>query len=236
MELFFITAVFMIFTLVKSIFGFGGAVLSLSVLSFSIDIKELILFSLLISIITETFMLKLDWKNFNFKKWLLMITYSLPFSIIGLYFIDFVSSDFLVNVFAIFMLLIALYSFKERKPHPIHRNFLLILSGISQGLFSSGGPLAVVAVKNEFESKSEFRMMMTTYFLTLNIIRFIQLFFIQKTFALDRVISLWWLPIPILIVIFIGNKIHAKVPEKQFKLFISILLTTSALALLLKFY
>ena len=235
MELLFITSVFMLFTLLQVVLGFGAALFSLLVLSFFIDIKELIIFALLINLVTNTLMLHLDWRHFQFKKWLSMLAYSLPFSIVGVYLIDVIPSDILVKIFAVFLLFVAIYSFKETQTSPLQRNFLLTISGFTQGLFSIGGPFTVAAVKNDFANKSEFRMVITAYFFTLNVIRFIQLFFIQKSFGFDRVTALWWLPIPIILVIWLGNKIHARISERHFKKSISILLLISALALLFKF-
>ena len=86
MEIIFIVAVvFFLAFLIESIFGFGGLVISFTILSFFIDTKNMIFLGLYVSIVASVFVIVTDHKSFSKKVFLSMVPIALLGSIIGVF-------------------------------------------------------------------------------------------------------------------------------------------------------
>lgn len=225
-----ITIIYSIGAVLESTFGFAGNVLALSVLSFFIDIKELVPMVLLIGTVLSSAILISDRKSFSSKTLLTMIIPATPGIIIGSLLLGYVSSEVLMTIFSIFLILISLYSLKEYKIPPTLEKVLLFFSGFIHGIIGTGGPSAVSVMKNKL-TKSELRTNFAAFFIFLNLLRGTQ-YVLQGTYTLNDIFKYWWLAFPVLIAVWIGQHIHAKISEKRFKQITSIILLIIGLYLL----
>ena len=102
-----------------------------------------------------------------------------------------------------------------------------------QGIYGVGGPFTILAIQNDFSSKSNLRSSMAVYFIFFNIIRMTQ-FQIQGIFTFTQIFSFWWLIFPLSLAIFLGYKLHLKIPEESFKKAIHIILLIAGISFLFK--
>lgn len=162
-----------------------------------------------------------------------MILSALPGVILGGILLNYLSSEILLKILALFLIALALYSFFEPKFNSSSKKLLLFFSGITHGLFGLGGVVAIGTMKNSFSNKSQLRITFAMFFISLNFIRGFQYFF-QSNLEYSEIIKFWWIPVPLFIVIWLGHKVHLKISERVFKKGISILILLSGIFFLLK--
>lgn len=219
----------------ESIFGIAGTILWLSFLGFFVDIKELIFLTILTGISASLFIILSDLRNVSLAKFGKMILWAAPGVFVGSAFVQILSSEILLQFFALFLIGFSLYLLFESKfsPSSFFRKIFLVCSGFMQGLFSTGGPFAVVATTGNFwKNKSEFRVTLSVFFIAMHILRIIQ-YAAQKTFDFSRYFDFWYLPIVIFVAVFLGHRVHIKISESLFRKGLSILLLLCGLAFLL---
>jgi len=230
---FYITLVFAFGYFIESIFGFAGTIIAFSILAFFIDIKELIFIALFYATFTSFIIIITDIKSISKQKILQMLKTSIPGIIIGSMFLDYLSSNIILKLLGIFLIFFSIWSFLPIKKNNTPKKLFLLISGIFQGTFGTGGPLAISAMKNDFDNKSQLRTTFALFFIILNIIRGIQ-YFIQNTFNYSNISEfIWFLPI-ILMTTLLGHKVHLKISQKYFENGIYILLLVSGIFLFFK--
>lgn len=219
---------------VESIIGFGGGLIAYAILGFFINVKEIVLVGLYIGTCSSAYIAICDYKSFDKKNFFP----KLPLCIIGTIIGTFIFSKLNPQNLAIGLgfLLIFLASkiifFDNIKLPKIFQNKLLLIGGISHGLFGMGGPFIANALKDEFKNKSTMRATLAVFFVFFNIIRFIQL---QAQNQLDwhLIKNIWWAIIPAFIAIKIGYSFHLKLTEKLFKQSIAIITLFSGIKFLI---
>jgi len=218
---------------IESIFGFAGTVISLAILGFFIDIKLLVSLILFVATIASICVLITDRKSFSKPQYLQMIKRAIPGAILGSFLFTYLSSEILLKILSILLLGLAIQSFYEPKFKQSLTNLMLFISGIIHGIFGLGGVTAIGIMKNKFQNKSQVRATFAAFFISLNLIRFIQ-YSLQNTIQIKDIISFWWIPAPLLITIWFGHKVHLKISETFFKKGISVLLLITGIFFLLK--
>lgn len=218
---------------IESIFGFAGTTISFSLLAFFVDIKTLISLMLFVATLSSISIILTDRKSFSKKNYITMILSALPGVILGGILLNYLSSEILLKILALFLIALALYSFFEPKFNSSSKKLLLFFSGITHGLFGLGGVVAIGTMKNSFSNKSQLRITFAMFFISLNFIRGFQYFF-QSNLEYSEIIKFWWIPVPLFIVIWLGHKVHLKISERVFKKGISILILLSGIFFLLK--
>lgn len=219
----------------ESIFGFGGALIALVGLGFFYDFKEIIPIVLYAGIVSSIIIILTDRKNFAkdvFKVNFLPIFLGL---IVGVFIFYFASALILMNIYAFFLLYNSLKNLYKGEfiLSKFNKKIYLFIGGIIHGIFGTGGPVILLAIKDEFRNKSELRITMSHYFLILNILKIFQLYFFTE-FPIIEIFAKWWLILPLSISIFIGYKIHVKISESLFKYVISFLLLIASIIFIVK--
>jgi uncharacterized membrane protein YfcA len=231
-----IVSCFFIAFFCESAIGFGGLMISFSLLSFFLDIKDLIPITVYVGIVASSFILFTDRKSIE---WELLIKKIAPFAfigtIIGVMIIDKLDSAVLLKVFSIFIIVVSVKSLLLSKSrfYKYIKIPTLICGGLMQGIYGIGGPFTILAMQNDFTSKSHLRSTLAVYFIFFNIIRMIQ-FKITGIYGFRDVFAMWWLIVPLGIAIFLGYKLHVRIPETLFKKIINILLLLAGISFLLK--
>ncbi len=220
---------------VESIIGFGGGLIAYSILGFSMDIKNMVLCGLYIGTCASSYIIFTDHKSFAKKIFLSSFPICFLGTMIGVFLFAKLDSKTMLIIFGALSIILStkVLFFDDLKFPKLLRSFLLLVGGVSQGLFGIGGPFVVNALKDEFKNKSELRTTMGTFFVSLNIVRFIQLF-LQKSVNVSFFASVWWTIIPVFIAIYFGYKAHLKISETFFKKIVGAMTFFAGVVFLLK--
>ena len=220
---------------VESIIGFGGSLIAYAIAGFFIDIKQMILVALYIATCSSIYILITDHKSFSKKIFLQSLPICLLGTMIGVFIFTRVSSQAVLTSFGALSIILSakVIFFDDVKfPKPL-RTLLLLIGGVSQGLFGIGGPFIANSLKNEFKSKSEMRTTMATFFIALNILRFAQLS-LNNELHYEQFKDIWWVIAPVFVAIYFGFKAHLRISETFFKKMIGAMTFFSGIVFLLK--
>lgn len=196
---------------IESIVGFGGGLIAYSLLGFFIDVKPMVMAGLYIGTCSSAYIAYTDFKSFNKEIFLKSLPFCFVGTIIGVLIFSKLDSKVLSVILGSLLIFLSfkIIFFDKIVLPKIIKNKLLVIGGISHGAFGIGGPFFVNALQKDFATKSELRTTMAVFFVTFNIIRFVQLS-VSNQIDLDFFAEIWWVIIPIFIGIYFGFKIHVK--------------------------
>lgn len=232
---FLIALFFSIGFFIESIIGFGGALITFSVLGFFMDVKEMVIIGLYIGSCSSIYIFITDHRSFSKKIFLQSMPICFLGTMIGTLIFSNIDSQTMLTLFGAFSIILSakVIFFDKIKFPTLFRNVLLLAGGISSGLFGIGGPFIVNALKDTFKGKSELRSTMAGIFVAMNSVRIIQLL-IQKEIRLEIFVNTWWTIFPVLIAIYFGYKAHLKISETFFKKMIGAMTLFSGIVFLFK--
>lgn len=230
-----IAASFSLGFFVESIVGFGAGLVAYAILSFFMDnIKQMILAGLYIGTLSSLAIALSDLSSFKAKNFFPRLPFCIIGVIIGVLIFNKISPHALALAFGILLIAIVvkMIFFDNYRFPIILRNKLLLIGGISQGMFGVGGPFIVAALQSDFKNKSHIRTTLAVFFVLLNIIRLVQL---QISGGLDLLLlkQIWWSIIPIAICIKLGHKVHLLISEEVFKKLMAVIILLSGIKFLL---
>ena len=223
----------------EAVTGFGSIVIALSLgaLLFPIDWLQTILVPLNIAMT--------GWMSWRLRRHVdaaLLLRLVMPFmlagTVLGVALQPLLTGAVLKLLFAALILWFALRELvrlargSSAVVRPAWLNRVLVLSaGVTHGLFASGGPLLVYALAGTPLDKARFRASLILVWCLLNSTLTL-LFLWQCKLAANWAVLIWYLPlIPVGIVL--GERLHRRVDEQQFRLWVYRLLVVAALALML---
>lgn len=234
-EIFFIASSFAIGFFFESIFGFGGGIIAYSILSFFVDIKTAIISGFYVGTLSSLYIVASSYQHFEKKIFLKLILISTIGSVFGVICFIYLPVKILSLIFGLLLIFIALKNLfleknldhntqleLQKKKFNFLKLKLILIGGISQGAFGTGGPFVVNALKCDFANKSSLRTTMASYFLFCNILRMPFLLY-KDEFSLTFFKEIWWIIIPVFIAIFLGHKVHLKIKPQQFKIGIGLI-------------
>jgi uncharacterized membrane protein YfcA len=225
--------IFFILTLantVETFTGFGNTIIALSLGTFLMSVPELIALILPVNQILSLYIAIRHYEELDGK---LFIKKVLPLMLVGLFvgvffgitFSSLFKTDFGLKLFMLFVLVTAtLEIFKfEKITHIIPAGVWMFLGGIIHGLFSTGGPFAVLAI-NRWETKKEvIRTTLTYLWLILNSI-LVGVYLFHEFITLETLKLSALYSLNLFIAIPLGNFLLKKVPANKFKLITNVLL------------
>ena len=220
---------------IESIIGFGGTLIAFSILGFFVDIKELILIAVYIGTVAAVFIIASDYKSFKKEVFFQSFFYCLIGTIIGIVLFVHISSAILTKLFGGFLVILSIktFFFDNIKFPKILVNKILIIGGISQGIFGIGGPFLVTVLKDRFAYKAQLRATFAAFFIVFNFIRYAKLSVLGE-FNYDLFFDFWWTPFPLIIAIYYGHQVHIKISDKIFKNVIAALTLFSGISFFFK--
>lgn len=229
-EIIFIASSFAIGFFFESIFGFGGGIIAYSILSFFVDIKSAIIAGFYVGTLSSLYIVVSSYQHFEKRIFVNLIALSTIGSLVGVICFIYLPVKILSLIFGLLLIFIALKNLffdkninsnSELKTKKNKFNFLkiklILIGGVAQGAFGTGGPFIVNALKNNFANKSSLRTTMAGYFLFCNILRFPLLFY-KSEFTASFFKEIWWIIFPVFLAIFLGHKIHLKIKLQHFKI------------------
>lgn len=236
--------VFLTHTL-EAVTGFGCTVLAVPFITALLGIKTAVISLTTIGWLLALYFAVTKRKQINFKQYLIITGCMLLGLPIGIYLFRKIEVSILRTVLAVFICAVSVVQlFKllinKRQEKPLSRKgripyyFILFAGGIIHGMFSSGGPFAVLYASRLIKDKGAFRATMCLLWTTLNAI-IIAGYFLDKSFTAENgKIIACFIP-PLLAGIFAGEKIHDKVNARVFSILVfSVLLLTGVVMLVSK--
>jgi len=175
-----------------------------------------------------------DYKKFNYTIFIEVFFAAVPGILLGALFLKNFDSRVILKIFSVFLIFYSLWSLLNL-PFLVSRIFKPIinfLGGILVGLFGTGGPLFLVAMRERFKDKSELRTTIAAIFLICGIFR-IPTYYYQGLLDFSRVYKFWPIILPFITTIILGKKVHVRISEKLFQTGISVLLLIAGVSFLL---
>lgn len=224
--------------IVQAITGFAGGPLamppSIALLGIS-DAKASITLIFWFSTIIVTVQ---NLKNINWKKLGIMLFFMIIGLAGGLWMYEHAPLSYLMLLYGVVVVGIGckklLLPTQYELPAPF--NYLaLIIAGIMQGMFTSGGPFLAIYATTAMKDKKEFRATVSAIWAVLNTYLVFNMH--RQGMYTAYVNKLVWITmIPVFLAIFIGNKINKKMKQGTFLKMVYILLIISGSILIVNFF
>ena len=219
---------------VQTLVGFAGSLVALPILLFAVKLPDAIAFVSIFYLFSSSYMVYKEWQNID-KDTILRLTFaSLLGVVLGVLVLTYSKPVVLQTGLGAFILLYVAYSFLGKKEVTLGKKVSWtfgVMGGFFAGVFSTGGPLYVISVKNSVREAKTFRATMIGVLALITLIR-IPALSIGGVLNLQHLqMSLIVLPIFILAQ-FLGIKLFPKINEVQFKNILLVILSLSGLALI----
>ncbi len=228
--------------LTLSFFGFGTIIISITLAAHLYPIKMLLPILVPLTVIANLY---ISIRSYKYIDNLVLFKKIVPFMGIGLCIgigaFHFFQGDLLKKALGILVILLSTIELKKlfskstlqipfSKPKSI---IYIIFAGISQGLYASGGPLLVYAISRINLSKEVFRSTLTALLLIMNTILTLTYLITGKMTFETCILSIMLLPF-MMTGLFIGEILHRRIDEKEFKICVNILLLAAGIFLTVK--
>lgn len=221
--------------LIQGITGFAGTVLAMpfAILLYGIDVAKpsLTILALLAGLIIAVRGYKdIVWKEF-FKMLILMFVGVF----VGEAIYQYLQTEVLLQIFAAFVILIALSGLlqkKKRELPDLALDGVLLLAGVIHGMFVSGGPLLIVYAVKKLPDKQNFRTTISMIWVALDIYLIVKQAAAGLMTAFTLTTTAWSVP-ALLIGVYIGNRLAAKMSQEVFLKLTYVLLLISGISLLI---
>ncbi len=237
MQWIFICGIILLAFFCEALFGFGGGMLSIPPLSLFLPVKEavnlVLIFQLLIGLlITRT------WKDTDWKVLRYMLIGLILGGIIGSYSLKVMDEVMLRKFLAvsIVLFLIKMVIFPKLVIQEGKRSmgfFAGFLGAYFQGIIGIGGPVFTMYLLTAIPNKQKFRATLIFIFFLTSILR---LGLAVQGGLITPTIVNYALPLmmPFVLVIFIGQRLHWKIPDTYYRYAVYAILLGSSISLFLK--
>jgi uncharacterized membrane protein YfcA len=221
---------------VQTISGFAGALVALPFLLFVMPLSEAVCYiSIFYSIASPIYFYK-EWKNMDKNLLKKLAITSFIGVLIGSIVLLFGEPTILKKALGIFIILFVLNNLINKNNNQFGTKTQMILGlfgGFFSGVFSTGGPLYAVIIKNETATVKEFRATMFGILGLVSMMRIFILAFEGVVTTTELINSLYVLPFFILALV-LGKMVYIKLNEEFLKKIILALLFISGLLLVIK--
>jgi uncharacterized membrane protein YfcA len=222
--------------IIQGITGFAGTVLAMPASIFLIGIDSAKVVLNVMGIFASLWLVVLAYKHINWKEIVKVVVLMLIGMVAGMYLYSILPLSFLLKVYAVFIILIAIKGILVKEEKNIKEWILILIvlaAGIIHGMFVSGGPLLMIYILKKSENKSVFRANIATVWIILNsYIAFAH--YKQGLYTSENIQILGLSIIPLVIGTIIGNILHHKISQKNFLYLSYVLLFISGVALVFK--
>lgn len=215
--------------IIQAITGFAGGPLAMPPSIALVGVNDAKAAITLILWVATTYVTVQNIKLINWKQLAIMISFMLVGMAAGLWLFDILPVNALMLGYGIVVVLIGAKKLflpsKKKIPSPWNYGALL-LAGLMQGLFTSGGPFLVLYAADAIQDKKEFRATVSTIWTVLNIFMIVSMFknqmYTPYVFKLSAASIL-----PVFAGIFIGSRINKNINQQAFLKLVYVLLMIS---------
>lgn len=219
---------------VQTLVGFAGSLVALPILLISIKLPDAIAYVSIFYCFSSSFMVRKEWRNID-KNVILKLTFaSVVGVILGIVVLTYSKPAILQKALGIFILLYILYTLTGRKEMSTNKFVNWILGGLGgffSGVFSTGGPLYVISVKNTVQEIKAFRATMIGVLALVTVVR-VPALAVSGALTFQHVkISLLLLPV-FFLAQYLGTLLFSRINEVFFKRLLLALLFFSGIGLI----
>ena len=219
---------------IQTLIGFAGALIALPILLIAIGLQDAIAYISIFYFYSSVYLIAQEWRNID-RKIILKLGVATILGVgLGVWVLVHGKPVFLKKALGVFILVYVMYSVfaKDKVFKQPKLEFLFGLAGgFFSGLFSTGGPLYVIVVKNSAVTMKAFR---ATMFGILGLITVVRIPTLYKAGILNMEqvhYSFYLMPFFIL-AIYLGKKAYVKLNEAILKNGVLVLLFLSGIMLL----
>jgi len=222
----------------ESIFGFGGGLLSIPILSLLLGVRDGVTFILIFQLLMGVLIFQIH-KDI---RWRIAIPVTIGLTggaIIGTFALSVLSDDFLRKLLAVIivifltkMVLLPRLDFGN-----LHNRFwggaAGLVGGWVQGVIGTGGPVFTMYLTATIPEKALFRATLIYVLFATSVVRIA--FSIPRGLVTPHILSLALITLPFfLAAVFAGSRVHKHIPDTYYRYAIYAILSLSALSLLIK--
>lgn len=225
--------------LVQAITGFGGALLSLPLVILLVGFDDARLLTTALSLVTGLIVSSTHYRQINKKKLGLILLIMAVGTASGMVLDRLLDARFLILLYGVITVLLAIIRLlpKRQESRSLAPPFLLgilLLAGIMQGLFVAGGAFLMIYAIYEFPDKTEFRATSSAVWGILNIFMMIVYGYSGRINSGNLKLVAICIPV-VLAMIFLAEKIQARIKQAVFAKLTNVLLLASGLILLVSY-
>ena len=227
------TAIFCGF-FVQTVVGFAGSLIALPILLIGLKLPDAIAYISIFYLFSSIFLVYKEWSNIDRNVILRLGWASAVGVILGIVVLTYSKPIILKKALGVFILLYVAYVLFGKKDLKLGKKrtaFFGVMGGFFAGIFSTGGPLYVIAVKNTVEEAKIFRATMVGVLAVVTAVRIPSLAIGGVLNANHIKISLFILPV-FFLAQFLGGRLFLKINEQLFKKVLLVLLCLSGTALI----
>lgn len=234
-DVMFLVVVFLT-NIIQGITGFAGTVLAMppGIFLQGIDTAKMVLN--ILGILASLWIVSVSYKDINWKEVKKILFFMVIGTALGLKIFTLLPLEFLLKLYAIFIILMALKGIfikGEMKTPEWVLVGVILLAGVIHGMFVSGGPLIMIYVAKKLKSKSSFRATLAIVWIVLN--TYLAFSHYNQGIFTSENLKLLYLSIPpFALGMIVGNILHHKMSQATFLKLSYILLSISGVALIAK--
>ena len=219
---------------IQAITGFAGTLLAMPLSMMLIGVHEAKVILNIMAVLSCLILASKSRKHIQLKILLNIIAWMAVGMVFGIWIFEHLSLNILLPFYAIMIILIALKKLlikNEIKMSKWMLNGVLLAAGIIHGMFVAGGALLVVYASTVLKNKENFRATVAAVWVVLNTGLMISDF--VQGYMTPGVIKMAGISIlPLLLAIYVGNKIHERIDQKVFMKITYALLLASGISIL----
>lgn len=234
-DVMFLVVVFLT-NIIQGITGFAGTVLAMppGIFLQGIDTAKMVLN--ILGILASLWIVSVSYKDINWKEVKKILFFMVIGTALGMKIFTLLPLEFLLKIYAIFVILMALKGIFIKGEMKIPEWVLvgiILLAGVIHGMFVSGGPLIMIYVAKKLKSKSSFRATLAIVWIVLN--TYLAFSHYNQGIFTSENLKLLYLSIPpFALGMIVGNILHHKISQATFLKLSYILLSISGVALIAK--
>ena len=212
----------------EGITGFGSTVLALPFLNVTLGLRLTVQLLCILSWSMALYIILRSWKDILWKEFLFILLWAGLGVPVGMWILDYLPAGILCVILGIFMIFVGIRGVKstcssQQMPSgKVKRTWLmkalLFTGGVIQGAFGSGGPFVVIYAARALPEKRVFRVTLSLLWLTTNGSRIIYWLGNGELFNAEMGNALLW-SFPVMLAgVILGDYLHNKVSERNFKI------------------
>ena len=218
---------------VEGIAGFGSTVMALPFVAMLIGVEKAVPLLSSMGLLLSFFIVCRSYRKLDLREYGFIVLHAAPGVAAGLFLTDFLPRNVLIALLVCFIFfvgirgLVCFFRSPEgisasdgKNPHTLSARGVLLLGGVIQGAFSSGGPVVVMYASKAIPEKSRFRAVLSSLWLTTNSIMALKWTVAGNVWTpfLGRMI-LCLLPFVVCGMV-TGDFLHHKVDQRKFTLLV----------------
>lgn len=236
MSLFILSVVVSLVYCFEIVYGLAGTVILIPIMSFFFPTKVLVVYSILPQMAAFLMAIISSPKVLNFRFLLKMLFYAFLGAAAGLYLFSNLSDSVFELMLASLITLCGLYLVfipSGLKLNSFWKRLFDMLAGFSHVLFGISGPIVMTRMLSTFENKTEIRNHALAFFFSMNLVR-LSSYLWNGEFTPEILKMMEVSVLPLLLGLYVGNKLHRKSSDKSFRRVVSYVILVCGVIMLSK--